>query len=284
MGKELLGLAVLNVLLLVAGSGVLVSVRWCSPAAVHRFRGIAYVTGVAYAGVAGSLLLALGLAFTRIEFLLAVLAPWAVWAVRDRVQGGSAPRIPTPRYTWFGLSAIAVAAVTVVRSAWQPLTAWAAWAFWTPKAESIVYFGGLSKTFFHSGIANPDYPPLIPALESLAFRFMGSFDTTLVHVQFSLLLFGFVVALTELVGMRPAPRTGSIFIILIATAPTLILQTVDAYADVPIAIFASLGAVMLWSATFERVAGARVLAAVFLAAVLATKIEGMLFAAAMLIV
>ena len=53
------------------------------------------------------------------------------------------------------------------------LSAWDAWAFWVPKAKAICFFGGLDEQFFRE-LANPTYPPLLPALEASAFHFMGS--------------------------------------------------------------------------------------------------------------
>jgi len=49
-------------------------------------------------------------------------------------------------------------------------------------------------------------------------------------------------------------------------------------------VFVSLAAIALWSSTFEHVSGARVLGVLFLAATLATKVEGALFAAVMVTV
>jgi 4-amino-4-deoxy-L-arabinose transferase-like glycosyltransferase len=128
-----------------------------------------------------------------------------------------------------------------------------------------------------SGVANADYPAVMPALESAAFRFMGQFDTTLVHVQFALLFVGFVAALGELLRRWAEPQKLAVVLVVIAAAPAMYSQSTDAYADAPLAIFASLGALLLWSGVRQRRA-ALVLAAVLLAAAMGTKTEGLVFA------
>ena len=44
---------------------------------------------------------------------------------------------------------------------------WDAWAFWLPKAKSLLDFGGLDTAVGgFTSFANPGYPPLVPALEA----------------------------------------------------------------------------------------------------------------------
>src|SRR5436190_2137030 len=80
------------------------------------------------------------------------------------------------------------------------------WAFWLPKAKTIVYFGGLDT---HAGgftsYPHPDYPPLAPALDATAFRFMGRADPLPLPLQHWVIAVGFLLALAGLLAGRARP-------------------------------------------------------------------------------
>lgn len=282
MLDELLGLVVLNVIFLCSGAGVLLLCGWSNGWGLRGWVGLSYLTGVAWSGVLGGLLLESGLSLGRSDIVLGASAPLVLAVILRRFREPSRPRPMAGSLVarWAAVPAVLIATgITLVRAVAQPLDSWDAWAFWTPKAESIIYFHGLSGAYFRSGVPNADYPPLMPALESDAFRFMGQLDTTLVHIQYALLFIAFIAALAELLHAVDRYKLAAI-LILIAAAPGMTTQTVSAYADVPIAIFASLGALLLWSAVQERSLGIYALAGLFLAATLATKSEGAIYAAA----
>jgi len=283
MVDETLGLLTLNALMYAAGAGLLLLVRWTSVAGLRRWVGLGYLAGVAWCGVAGGILLVCGLSFDRVEIAVVCAIPPGLAGLASRFRNGDQAREAQPAgLGWLAAPAICIAGLAVVRAVVQPLGtgAWDAWSFWTPKAESIVYFHGLSGGFLRSGVANADYPPLIPALESAAFRFMGQFDTTLVHVQFALLFLAFVAAAGELLRGRTDSRILAAVLIVIAAAPAMYRQSTDAYADVPLAVFVSLGALLLWIGARERLPASFGLAGLLLAAAMATKAEGTLFTAA----
>ena len=76
------------------------------------------------------------------------------------------------------------------------------WAFWVPKAKAIYFFGGLDPQFFPE-LPGPSYPPLVPALSTTSFHFMGSADVVTLHLQFWFFLVGFVAAVAGLSAARP---------------------------------------------------------------------------------
>jgi hypothetical protein len=276
MVEEVAGLVALNALIWAAGMALL---ELGSIDALRRRVFLAYVIGFAWLGVVGSLLLVMRRPLNRWEIICVALAPAAAALVARR---GSRPRgaVQVLNPWWVAVPGVVMALTTLVRSTAQPLGGWDAWSFWTPKAESIVYFDGLSGPFFRSGVANPDYPLLIPALESSAFRFMGQMDTTLVHVQFALLALAFIGALADVLAGWADPRRLSVVLVLVAAAPAVYTQTLDAYADVPIAIFTSVGALLLWQSFETRDRRRAGLGLLLLAAAMATKVEGLVFTAA----
>jgi hypothetical protein len=92
-------------------------------------------------------------------------------------------------------------------------------------------------------------------------------------MQLGLLLVAFVAAVAVLLlGRAPGWCVGCV-LFLLATAPTVYTQTLDAYADVPLAIFAATGALFAWTALAVN-RGASVLAVLFFAAAMLTKVEG----------
>jgi hypothetical protein len=125
--------------------------------------------------------------------------------------------------------------------------------------------------------ANLDYPILLPSVEAIDFRSMGSFDTRLLHVQFLLFLVAALLALVALLRDR-VPRLllwGAL--LAIALAPAVFDQLLTAYADVPLALIFAVGAAAAgrWLLTDERWALA--VAALCFAGALLTKNEGSLF-------
>ena len=64
-------------------------------------------------------------------------------------------------------------------------------AFWIPKAKAIYFFGGLDEQLFRT-LPGPSYPLLVPVLQAMDFRFMGSADVPNLAFQSWLLLVGFL--------------------------------------------------------------------------------------------
>src|SRR5438874_9922524 len=159
----------------------------------------------------------------------------------------------------------------------QPLTSWDAWAFWMTKAKAIYFFGGLDGHYFRM-LWGPTYPLLVPTLADMNFRFMGAADTTTLGVQWWLLAVGFVWAASGLLrSLAPAPVL-AVFLLSALLIPELDKHLLARTADWPLDLLfgVSVLALLGWVLTEERwrlwVFG------VTLAAVLATKREGLLLA------
>ena len=271
-----------NACFLAAGLGLTRACgRWERPHEAARVVGLSYLAGVAAVGVAAPLLLVAGVSLSAWQAVLLCGVVGATgllpWRLPLRL---AAPLDPAPALL-LGLAA-ALLALLAVDLWWQPLWSYDSWTFWTPKARALAELGGLDERWFTGAdVLNPDYPILLPAIEAIGFRFTG-YETRLLDLQSWLVLCGLMLALVEL--LRPRSRglaLGAVLAMLVA-APSVGLQAAAAQADVPLAAFLALSAVLAWIWVEERDHGALALASLFGAAAAATKVEGIAFAAAVL--
>ena len=285
---SVLGVFVLNLLFLIAGSGILWGIRgWRTWREWRALGGVAYMTGLCTVTVVATLVPMYGGRLSA-GVILALVAGVGIAGTLV----GVAKRRPLPAHGGargpIDLVALAPMAVTAVFLALfflvariQPMTSWDAWGFWTTKAKAIYFFGGLDPTIFRQ--TWPSYPLLVPVLDAMNFRFMGSADTTALGVQWWLLAAGFVWAAAGLLRRVAPPRITWTFLALFAALPQLDDRLLERTADWPLDIFFGLAscAALVWIMTSERW-----LLAVFglaLGATLVTKREGQLLAACLVI-
>jgi hypothetical protein len=203
-------------LTLLAAFGLVASVRDAA-----RLAGLAFLAGWAAVGIGTVYLLLAGAAGTvdQVVALAAAVAAAAVAAARAgpvqrRVGGAAGPTAsrgrPTPEsLALAGAAALLIAIVfaELFRSLRHVQPAqWDAWAFWVPKAEAVVYGGGI-----HMGagslesFANPDYPPLTPVLDATTFRFAGRVDPGLLPLQHWFVALAMFAALAGLLWRHVHP-------------------------------------------------------------------------------
>jgi hypothetical protein len=148
------------------------------------------------------------------------------------------------------------------------------------KARALVLLGGLNTHLFANQAylsLHLDYPILMPSIEATDFRFIGHPEAQVMHVQFWLLLVGFLVAAYELLRDR-VPQTLLWPALLVAgTAPVLIENLTSADADMPVAIFFSLAALAGWRYIVGAEPRDAWLFGLLAGAGLATKVEGEVF-------
>ncbi len=291
-GSGLGGLAVLNALFLLAGTGVMWGIGgWIDWGDLFAMSGVAYLVGLACSTVLTTLVLVFGGGASTAEILTVTLglaaAGVALGAVRrlprPRAAGMRRPRKPADVLALALFTATAVLLAEFFREARiQPLTDWDGWSFWIPKAKAIYFFGGIGAPLFRT-LDAPSYPLFLPALDAMAFRFMGAPDTTLLGVQFCLLLGGFVVAIAGLLRSLVPQWLVWLFSLTIVVTPQVDHRLLTRIADLPLDMFFCLAALALirWILTDERWALA-VLGIMF-AATLATKREGQLLAAVLVV-
>jgi hypothetical protein len=284
--RALAGLTVFNVFLLGVGIAVLSAVGgWRTGSDLVRSSGLAYLVGVALLGVTLSIELTLGVPFSLATI---VLTGAAICAVAIALRRPLARFHPSPLErpvhgaglvaAIFGLMIVAYLEALFRAGRLLGLSAWDAWAFWVPKAKAIHFFGGLDEQFFRE-LANPSYPPLVPALEAAAFEFMGAPDVVTLHLQFWFFACGFAAAVAGLL----APRVGALFLwpflLLVLVAPRVVGRNLEPQSDFLLDYFFALAALLVALWLVEREPWLLATASVFLAAALLTKRDGQLFAA-----
>ena len=288
--RALAGLAAFNLVLLVVGVAVLAALRgWRSRYELVRSAGLAYMLGVALVGVVLSLelVLAIPFSFASVVLTCALLGAGAVGLRRPLSRW--LPHLPPERMRGIGPVSVAFGVLVVVylealfrAGRLAGLSAWDAWAFWVPKAKAIYYFGGLDEQFF-SELANPSYPPLVPALEAAAFHFMGSTDVVTLHLQFWFLGCGFVAAVASLL----APRVPSLMLwpclLLVLVAPRVVGRNLDPQADFILDYFFALAALLVALWLVDREPWLLTAAAILMAAAVMTKRDGQLLVACILL-
>lgn len=287
--RALVGLVVLNAVFLAVGLSWMWALRgFGSRYDVLRCAGLAYLVGTALMGVTFSTTLVLAVPFNLGSFL-AIAAGLVLLATAPRRASSRWRSRPRPASTGgvgpvaaiFGLLIVVYLEALFRAARLSPLSAWDAWAFWVPKAEAIYFFEGLDEQFFRE-IANPAYPPLVPALEASAFLFMGSPDVVTLHVQFWFFLSGFTAAVAGLLAPRVRPLLLWPFVLLTLVAPRVVGRTLDPQGDFLLDYFFALaaGLVVLW--ILEREPWLLACASILLAAALVTKRDGLLLVACIL--
>jgi len=268
--------------------------------------GLAYLTGSAVVCVALIALLSAGAPFGVTTFLgVAALCVVAGLGAGLRREGNARPRLPrlhlrvpaAPRLRgrslgWW-ITAIFVvlfgvyALVGLLNALLLPLDQQDAWSIWTRKAQLLTVNDTLPSEFFTSesyAFMHPDYPLLLPVWEALHFRTAGRIDTQAVHAHLWLLLPAFVGAAAYLVRDVMGPLIWAPILLGVGAAPGVWQQLLWAFADLPMALFAGVGALCLGLWLTRGRGSDLVLSGVMLAAAASTKNEGLMSAAALLLV
>jgi hypothetical protein len=285
------GLLLANALFFAIGAGLLPLLRIAPDriALLERLP-LAYPVGVAATGIIAAQLALIDVPLGLVE--LVVLAAVILFFGLRRVRGASTSnRLLLAEPLWgrlVGAGALAIALVLLAH-AWttyeiRPLLEWDGWAIWGTKSRALYEFGGATGPVFTSDVYLPlQHPLLLPSLDAIDFRAMGTYDPTLVHVQLALLAFGFLLGLVSLLRDRvPLALVGASALAVLSAEPVL-KQLSTGLADVPLAFFVALGLVGAgrWLASGER--WALVAGTLFLGAASLTKSEGLFFALAALL-
>jgi hypothetical protein len=259
---------------------------------------LAPVTGAALAGVAAVIEFGVGgtLPADYLGVAIAVNLAVAAWWL---TAGRSVQPSVNPRWWWsvatvavvLGCLAIPVNDLRVPAIGGDPNTIWLTHALLAYGGHHA-YFTGLQSAGYR--FSNPDYPPLVPAVEALAFKFYGLADLHL-GVDMTLLLtacaLGVVGAGIATAGMAAAGSSGrrSAPIAGVAAAGAICvvgfavsgIDAADGYTDLLWA--AAAVAAVIWGLVLPR--GAQALGVAWICAVVAslTKNEGLAAAVVILV-
>jgi hypothetical protein len=291
--RDVVMLLLANALLLLAGIGVThVAGLWSDSRQLVRTAGVAYMAGAASVGLVSALGLIVGLTLVAWQQVAICAGLSALTLVPRRRSDWAVPAVVSGRPGRWASRCIQVVllaylALQFVHDAVKPLVDWDSWTMWTMKAKALVMLGGLDPRLFAGQAYRPlhlDYPLLMPALEAMDFRFMGKFDTQVIHLQAWCLLVGFVIAVAQLLRDRVPPIVLWPALLLVVVAPSLERQVASGSSDVPMALFFTLAALAGWRFVTDRDTQSIVLMALFSSAAAAIKQEGGPFVLGLLLV
>jgi hypothetical protein len=274
------------------------------PMSVVAILGLAYVVGLSAVLIGGTWLLVLGIATSaEVMAILGALIGAAGFAVgiRRRRRGlDSDPSLPSPGIAarlradgwerWLvlgtGVALLVILVLGLLAASHLLLYEWDAWSIWGRKARMLLEFGSIPVDIFTDpsyAFMHPDYPLLVPLMETTWFRFAGFADTRGLHIQFWLLLVAFAWAASWIVGRRARSLVWLPVLALLVVTPGVWNQLVVLYADIPMALFLGLGLLLLGSWLDSSSRSELTLAVLLLAAAANTKNEGLVAAAAALV-
>jgi hypothetical protein len=215
-----------------------------------RYSGLALVLGWTATGVTATLALVAGLELS----VPTVLVVWAALAagsiVSARVVPGRTESVAAERSVLGQIAALAgaVLLVAVLVAYFQRARASGSlhsdvWGFWLPKAKTIFETGGLDLgAGGYASFTHPEYPPLSPTSDAIAFRFMGREDVLLLPAQHWILFVAFLAALGGLLAGRVRPAFLWPSLASISLLPGLERLVGSSLADEPLAeLFALAG-------------------------------------------
>jgi hypothetical protein len=203
---------------------------------------------------------ALGFSFTVVG-LLAPLLSFSViaflFARRNELRKGrsgtrlAVASVPFQRVEWFLIAAIAAETSGSFFRAWLlPMEAYDAVANWGLKAKAIFLAGNIPESFLRNQnyeVFHPDYPLLVPLLESHVYRCIGDLREASAKTVFPLYLAGSVAIL--IAALRRAGQTRRsclLFGFLLVSIPYLSEQATNGYADVVVSFFFGAGSLYLY--------------------------------------
>ena len=243
---------------------------------------LAYAVGLAATGIAAAHLSLLHVAVGRVGLPLLSVLSLAFGARRisrvQRRQAGARLLFALPAYLLLAVSAAYVVPAARLFAV-KPLFEIDGWAVWAMRARALYEYGHpIAPVFTDSTYPTLQYPLLMPSLEAIDFRFMGTFDGTLVHLQLLGFAIAFVGGAWTLLRARAFPITLAAGLLAVVSAPTFFAQLQTNFVDVPLAIFVALGVAALAAWLREPAPGLLPAAALFLGAAALTKNEGEMFA------
>jgi hypothetical protein len=279
------GVVLLNLLFMGTGLALLAGLRgWQTWIELLDSLGLALIVGTCSVSVLGTLVLiaGYGLPLGTILGVIAVVAAVGIGLAVARRRHppdrfGSLPSLSAGTVAAcvgaLGTLAILVALFRVARV--SPIGGGDSFENWVPRAKVIYFFGKIDTPLF-TGLSGPRYPILVPTLQAMDFRFIGTAYGPDLAIQYWFLFAGFVFAAFTLLRRLAPAWLAWLFIALAGVLPNLIGRVLNAQADwaldLPFALSALLA--VLWLR--ERRPWQLVCFGILIAAEIATKQEGLL--------
>jgi hypothetical protein len=281
---EAFGLVGLDAGYLIAGTALLWGLGFVRrPADLVRYAPLGLVVGWASTVIVASYVLLLGPMPTVAE----TIAIWAAFVGVSMLLAQRVPRLPRPwraepsagGWALAGSGALVLLAVlgaqlrrAIASGVFPP----DAVSSWIPKAEALFYFGHIdSRPGGYLAIGFVDYPPFQYVGDALSFRFMGAADPLLLPAQHWVIGAAFFLSMGTLLASRVRPAVLWPCIAAVAVIPQLDELIGSSLADEPLAQLFGLAGVcaVLW--LLERERRLLALCALFSAAGVLAKSEGL---------
>ncbi len=256
--------------------------------------GWCFLAGTAFAGLLLYLPLAIEGLIPRpviflVFFLCLVLAAGPGRAHIRRVGAARFLGLDHLRALPVWLRVVAVLLVLLaISSALGPFAGWDERAIYGLKARILYHEGSVrGEAFTDTGTLHfqARYPLLVPLLEAALLTLRDSIDDRFLKLLFLLFSLGLALVVAGEARRLHGPRAGSLWALLFLATPMLIGPAegsgTSAYADLPFAAFVSAATVLLGRSLEHPDIRRTLLAGLLLGAALATKQEGMLWAAAL---
>jgi hypothetical protein len=202
------------------------------------------------------------------------------WQKRTSESRLALASVPFQRVEWFLIAAIVIAASATFFHAWVlPMEAYDAVSNWGLKAKAIFLAGRIPESFLRNPnyeVFHPDYPLLVPLLESYVYRCIGDLREVSAKIVFPLYLVGCVAILFAALRRAGQSRRGCLlFGFLLVSIPYFSEQATNGYADVVVSFYFGAGSLYLYLWQTEGRGLFLVLSALLTGCAALTKNEGL---------
>jgi hypothetical protein len=173
--------------------------------------------------------------------------------------------------------------------AWiRPMEAYDAVSNWGLKAKAIYLAGGIPMDFLQNQDYrefHPDYPPLVPLLESAVYQFLGTVNDTASKTLFPLFLLSCVTLFWVCLRRAELPPNRALaFTFMLSSIPYFASQATNGYADGVVSFYFGAGSLYLYLWHRSRDPLLLVISAMLTGLAALTKNEGVLLAGIQLLV
>jgi hypothetical protein len=227
------------------------------------------VVGIVLIGMGG-----LGGGLAGSPVLGAVFMLLVGWLVAPRVRWDAGQNTLSPVVWRVLVVLLGVGSALMILSLFRPVAGWDAWFTWSLKSKGLAVAGSFQSPVFLSPAyswSSQAYPTLLPSWQALAYIVSG--DLTIswpLQFQQAWLWTAGAVALVTLTDGYV--KNAFLLPLTWVVTPQVVWQSMQGYADVPMALMLILGTAVLWKD--RRDPRAHVVAGVLLAGAALTKSEG----------
>jgi hypothetical protein len=196
------------------------------------------------------------------------------WFVGPRLRWDPRAAPPRPSIGRVVIVLLVAGGALMILSLFRPVPSWDAWFLWSLKAKGLASAGSFNSPVFLSRAyrySSQDYPTLLPSWQALAYLISGDLRVSWpLQFQQAWLWTSASVALVSLTSGYGV--LACLLPLAWIVTPEVVWQSMQGYADVPMALMLVLGTAVLWRDRFDP--RSHVVAGILLAGAALTKSEG----------